>query len=230
MSMAVIAVACFLISRTRAVPQHETVVASKHETVSPKWRTDLRSVIGSAPLGVVYGRAREYKALPRTSLWFTDNKTIVATFVTRAGKPSLSSREGSDTTLSLRLRPVFLDATTGKVVANPDWPSDDRNASIIAVHEGRFVTQVRNELTLYASDLQPLKNFETTVKDGTRLGRTSSDYWEKYSVSSTGPQNGFVAMARNGHLASTPLMGRYPERRRGRRGRQDSHDHLHMVP
>lgn len=152
-SAVLFAVACSLISGSAAAP----VITPKHETVTPKWRTNLRSVIGSAPLGQVFGRTREYKALPRTSLWFTDNNTIVATLVTREGKPSLSSRDGSDTTLPLRLRPVFLDATTGKVMATPDWPSDSRNAGIIAVHDGRFVTEVGNELTLYASDLKPLK-------------------------------------------------------------------------
>jgi hypothetical protein len=145
-------VECSLSCGNAVAPHHETVIAPKHETVTPKWRTNLRSAIGSAPLGQVFGRTREYKALPRTSLWFTDDNTIVATLVTREKKPSLSSRDGSDTTLPLRLRRVFLDATTGKVTATPDWPSNSRNAGIIAVHDGRFVTEVGNELTLYASD------------------------------------------------------------------------------
>ncbi len=32
---------------------------------------------------MTFGHTGEYKDLPRTSLWFTDNDTIVATFVTR---------------------------------------------------------------------------------------------------------------------------------------------------
>jgi hypothetical protein len=117
-------------------------------------------VIESAHLGEVFGRGRESAALPRTSLWFTDNDTLVATFVSREGSGELSTRDGSNSNLPLRLRPVFLDAATGKVLATPDWPTESRDSSIIAVHNGQFVTQGGNELTLYTPDRKPLKNLK----------------------------------------------------------------------
>jgi hypothetical protein len=154
------AIACFLNSGSTSAVQHEAVFAPKHETVIPKWRTDLRSAIESVPLGEVFGRVREYKALPRTSLWFTNNNTIVTTLVTREDKPGLSSRDGSDSTLSLRLRPVLLSAATGKVIAIPDWPINSRDAGIVVAHDGRFIVQAGGELTLYAPDLRPLKTLK----------------------------------------------------------------------
>jgi len=151
------AIACCLAIESGVVAQHETMAASLHETVTPKWHTDLRSAIKSVPLGPFFAGAGEYKALPHLSLWFTDNDTIVATFVTQESTPSLSSRDLSSTNSSLRLRPVFLNAVTGKITATPEWSSGSRNASIIAAHDGRFVTQAGNELTLYMANLTPLK-------------------------------------------------------------------------
>jgi hypothetical protein len=103
---------------------------------------------------------REYKALPRTSLWFITNDTIVATLVTREDNLGLSSRDGSDSTLPLRLRPVLINAATGKVIAIPDWPINSRNAGIVVAHDGRFIVQAGSELTLYALDLRRLKKLE----------------------------------------------------------------------
>jgi hypothetical protein len=151
------AIACCLAIESGLVTQHETVVASLHESVVPQWHTDLRSAIKSAPLGPFFAGEGEYKALPHLSLWFTDNDTIVATFVTQESNPSLSSRASSNTNPSLRLLPVFLNAVTGKIIATPEWSSGSRNAGIIAAHDGRFVTQAGNELTLYMANLTPLK-------------------------------------------------------------------------
>ena len=90
--------------------------APQHKSVSPIWSSDLRAAVGSAPLGQVFGRKRERRGLPETSLRFLGDGTIVATFVTREViNPSLSSRESSDPNQPLRLRAVFLDADTGKV-------------------------------------------------------------------------------------------------------------------
>lgn len=140
----------------------------------PKWRISLKSAIGSPPLGKVFGRVQEYKALPRTSLWFTDNNTLVATFVIREGKGDLSSRDSVDTTLPLRLRLVFIDATSGQVLTTPDWPTDSRDAGVIAVRDGRFVTQRGSELTLYTPDLKPLKKLKLPrLTEGDWIAHTS---------------------------------------------------------
>lgn len=155
-SAALFAVACFLSSASGAAAQH-------NEPVTAKWRVDLRSAIGNAfPLGTVLGHGREYQHAPRTSLCFTDNNTIVATFVILEGEgnPKVSRRDASDESLPLRLRAVFLDAATGKVTANTDWPSQSRYAAIVATHDGKFVAQTGDELTLYSSGLGVLKKLK----------------------------------------------------------------------
>jgi len=130
--------------------------------VNPAWRTDLRSAIGTAPVGVVWGGVQEYKGRPKTSLWFADDNTIVATFVIRDGngKPQVSRRGGPDDTLALRLQAIFLDASSGKLTTTSAWPTESRRSSIIAVHDGELVMLGGSDLILYAPDLTVSKRLK----------------------------------------------------------------------
>jgi hypothetical protein len=137
-----------------------TVIAAaapQTQSITAKWSADLRPAVGSAPLGLVLGGGHESHNGPMTSLWFLDNNTIVATFVTREGKPSLSSRDNPDANLPLRLRAVFLDAGTGKITAAQAWPTESRFAAIVATADGKFVTETGTTLTLYSSDAKELR-------------------------------------------------------------------------
>jgi hypothetical protein len=166
-SVGLFAIAFFLAGEPVGVDRHHATNGEKHATVSPKWRTDLRPAIGGTPLGEVYGRGREYKALPHTSLSFIDNKTVVATFVIREEKTSLPSRNGSNDNLPGRLRPVFIDSDTGKVTSVPDWPTASVNAGIIAVNNGMVVVQAGNELSLFSSEMKLLRKLALpSLKEG----------------------------------------------------------------
>lgn len=125
-------------------------------TITASWSADLHPEIGTVPQGLVVGRGHETRLQPSTSLWFLDNDTIVATFVTRDERIALSSR-GSDTNLPLRLRAVFLDASSGKVMSTQTWPSDSKFAGIVAVNAGNFVTQRGDVLTLYSPDAKEVR-------------------------------------------------------------------------
>lgn len=187
------ATACFLTSGSARAPLRGTGSTPKHGTVDPTWRSDLTDVVGGVSLGKVFGRVREYQGLPQASLWFTNNDTLVATFVTREGQRNLSNRDALDATLPLRLRPVFLDANTGKVLATLDWPTDSRNAGIIAVHDGKFVTQRGNELTLYTPDLKASKQL--------RLPLLVESSWVAYPS----PSGKNVLLLPSGHRAGSWL-------------------------
>lgn len=135
-----------------------TFAASKPDSVSPTWSTDLRATVGSVPLGQVFGRKRERQGLPETSLWFLGDSTIVATFVTREGiNPSLSSRKSSDPNLPLRMRAIFLDADLGRVTSVQTWPTASTFAKIVAARDRDFVTQRGNTLALYSLDAKELR-------------------------------------------------------------------------
>jgi len=151
-SVALILWACFLSSST------ETTAKAVNGTVSTKWTADLRPAIGGAPLGQVFGRKRERQGRQQTSLWFLDNGTIVATFVTREEtNPSVSTRESSDPNQPLRLRAVFVEADTGKIKSTQAWPSQSRLARIVAANDGKFVTQSGTTLTLYSFEAKEVK-------------------------------------------------------------------------
>jgi hypothetical protein len=132
-------------------------VAPQGASMTAKWSADLRAAVGSAPLGLVVGRGRETHMRPQTSLWFLDSGKIVATFVTREGKPTLSGRANSDPNQPFRLRAIFLDAHTGKVTSIQAWPSDSRFAGVVSAIDGSFVTQRGAVLTLYAPDAKEVR-------------------------------------------------------------------------
>jgi hypothetical protein len=90
-------------------------------------------------------------------LWFVNNDIVVATFVTHEEKVALSNRDNSDTNLPLRLRAIFLDASTGKVMSTQAWPSESRFAGIVATNDGNFITQRGVVLTLYSPDAKEVR-------------------------------------------------------------------------
>jgi len=166
-SSAVSSFLCFLISLNLAI------AVPQRQAVAPAWRVDLRTAIDGVPLPFVYNGRYEIKGPLVTSLWFTDNNTIVATFVVRAspeGNPKLPSRNPAGADLPLRLRCIFLAAATGKINGTTEWPSEFRWSKIVAAHDGRFVVQKGNQLTLYASDF-------STLKDSRLPERKEIDYW-----------------------------------------------------
>jgi hypothetical protein len=148
-------------------------------SITSTWVTDLRAIVKNKPLPYVYAGTYEIKGALATSLWFTNDQTLIATFVTREGEdgnPKLSGRKGES--LPLRLQAVFLDSVSGKVTASRKWPSDSRNASVIATLHGKFVTQTGNELTLYNSNLEEIKSIN--------LPPSSSQFEWHATPSSTG--------------------------------------------
>lgn len=149
-------------------------------TITPTWILDLRPAVGSEPLGLVVGRGHETRLQPKTSLWFVDNNTVVATFVTHEEKVALSSRD-SDVNLPLRLRAIFLDASSGKVTSIQAWPSDSRFAGIVAVNDGSFITQRGNVLGLYSSDAKEVRRLT--------LPLVEQDHWGWYPHTSPTGKN-----------------------------------------
>ena len=92
MALLISSVVLFLWAHFLSSPSVQPVDASRG-AITADWSADLRAPVGSAPLGLVVGRGRETALQPRTSLWFVNSNTVVATFVTREEKPALSSHD-----------------------------------------------------------------------------------------------------------------------------------------
>jgi hypothetical protein len=163
MGLLISSVVLFLFLHFLNSPAASTADA-ENGTMAANWSTDLRPAVGSPPLGLVVGRGHETRLQPTTSLWFVDNNTVVATFVTREETAALSNH---DTNQPLRLRAIFLDVRTGKVASTQAWPSESRFAAIIAVHDGNFVTQRGDLLALYSPDAKEVRtlNLPSINKD-----------------------------------------------------------------
>lgn len=142
----------------------------KHGTVEPVWHLDIRPAIQGRPLGTIAASTRETEFAPIVSLWFLDDKTAVASFVLREVEKNLrlkGNREPEQNS-AFRLHAIFFDVASGQITTTRDWPTESRRASILAVLDGRFVTQRGPNLTLYSSDLTELKELSlpsTTAVD-----------------------------------------------------------------
>lgn len=163
--MALLVIAFSLISAPWTSSSPNSV--SLHEAANPEWRVDLRPAIGSPPVRSIAQRRSEFLAKPYASVWFINNNTIATTFVVRktGSEPQVSNRKGLDNNLPLQLRAIFLDAQTGKVKGNANWPTDSRRSLIIAVDEGKFVTLRGRNLTLYSPDAVALKDLTLPATD-----------------------------------------------------------------
>jgi hypothetical protein len=164
-------VALFLWAHFLSSPS-KPIVDTATSAIAAKWNADLRAAVGIA-LGAEVGHAHAPQR-SKISLWFLNNSSIVATFVTREGKPHLSVRDNSDENLPLQLRAVILDAGTGKITDIETWQTEFRFAGIVAVHDGKFVTQRGPTLALYSSDAKELKKLELPTIQGDRWGWNAS--------------------------------------------------------
>jgi hypothetical protein len=168
------AIVFFLSSGTAASAQRNSDVASKREVMTLKWRVDLHSAVGGTLVPYVFGGKYEIKGAPEQSLWFTNNNTVVVTFVVREGAPVLSKRNGTEVSSPLQLCATFLDAKNGNIMATPAWPTNSRLSRIVAAHDGNFVTQTGTQLTLYSSDLKEQKKLTMPSTGETRWSAHSS--------------------------------------------------------
>ena len=149
--MAVVFLPTCLLINGRAVEAPRTNVA-------PACRIDLKSVVKEAFLFEPWGSPEGRSGPPVRSIWFLDNQRLAVTVVTQAGgKPELATRGGPNASSPFRLNAVLIDATSGKILDTPGWPSNSRFAGIIAANGKGFVTQRGEELTLLSFDLAPIK-------------------------------------------------------------------------
>jgi hypothetical protein len=157
--MANCAIALFLASCFVGLSSPLAGAADRRQEIKPEWRMDLRPAIRNSPVPTIITR-QEAVGKPESSLWFTTDNTVVATFVVhrQEEKPEVAQRGSLDRALPLRLRVIVLNADTGKVDSTRDLPTDSRKARILAVHDGKVVILGANQLTLYSPDLLPAKS------------------------------------------------------------------------
>jgi hypothetical protein len=148
-SLAVLSLLSFLSSGF--IAQHRIAAGeSQPAPAAPEWRTDLGAAVGGRPLRYKYWAPGEVEGGAPTSLWFTTENTVVATFVIGTkGKGAVLSRPDEPSTEPFRLRAIFLNATTGKITAGAEWPSESRNSLAVAVRNGDLVIQAGRRISLY---------------------------------------------------------------------------------
>lgn len=122
--------------------------------LTPVWRVDLHS------LG--YGGYKMPHEFPSRSvlepLGFLSNKVLITSFLAREAVTELPRRGQAEANLPVKLHALFFGAATGDILPAKQWSVPDPNSvDIVPTREGRFILIMRNRLTLYSQDLQPLR-------------------------------------------------------------------------
>lgn len=145
---------------------HRTERKAAASTVSPDWTVDLRTVgfTGFAPKKETWGLH-----LDPNPLCFTDNNTLVATFITREDVTTLARRDNSGEGRPNRLHGIFLDAQTGKVQSRKEWSVPRPRGGIIPAGDGKFVVLTPAMVALYSPGFDLLKDFRLSPEQQSQL-------------------------------------------------------------
>jgi hypothetical protein len=127
---------------------------------------DLRSIgfTGFAPKKETWGLH-----LNPNPLCFSDDKTLVATFITREDVKTLGRRDDSSDARPNRLHGIFLDAQTGKVQSRKEWSVPRPRGGIIPASNGKFVVLTPAMVALYSPGFDLLKDFKLSSEQQSLL-------------------------------------------------------------
>jgi WD40 repeat protein len=93
-------------------------------------------------------------------IYFAAPDEIIVTFVTRVVPSSLPRRDQPDASSPLQLHALFIDARTGQVRTRREWPITSYWSRVVAATGGKFLVLTPDKLTLYAPDLETLKEID----------------------------------------------------------------------
>ncbi len=126
---------------------------------SPLWRLDVRA-LGYTPWHV---RENEIQAsFSIGQLNFLSQNRLVITFISRTAPGALLRRNRPDLS-NLQLNALFVNSQTGEIRTKLEWPITSERARVTAVPGGRFLLIRPDTLTLYSSEVQPLKEVALPV-------------------------------------------------------------------
>ncbi len=138
----------------------------KHVTASadrPLWRLDLQ------PLGFPADNSQFQlrRGLEKfNTIDFVSESVVAATFLTRELVPDLQRRDDPNRTRSYKLRAVFLEVATGKVLKTLEWPVDNPAAGIFPRFDGSFLFFSTDHVVLYSADWTKVKELSLPQLQG----------------------------------------------------------------
>lgn len=129
---------------------------------SPSWVTDLKTL--GYPIHPTEAFTKTF-GFPRTTLAFADPEHLVVTFISSDRAPS--EQEGRPDSFKLRLHAVVFDSRTGKVGTTRDWST---LGAMVTAHNGKVMIDGGDQLTLYTTTLESLKERDTAPNHGAKGG------------------------------------------------------------
>lgn len=145
--------------------------AGPRAVVTPAYRIDLRSVVKGPFMMAPWSGPEGRYGTPIRSLIFLNDYRLAVTVVTQTtGKPELAARGAPSASSAFRLNAVIIDASSGKILDTPGWPSNSRYAFIVTANDRGFLTERGEELMLFDPDLRPIKRVGLPRLPGDQYG------------------------------------------------------------
>jgi hypothetical protein len=146
--------------------------------IAPAFQIDLRSIVKGPLLFEPWGSPEGRLGTPIRSLCFLDNERLAVTVVTQsAGGAELATRGEPNARSAFRLNAVIIEASSGKVLSTPAWPSNSRFAGIVAVNGKGLVMETGEQLALFSPDLVPVKTVTLPPLPANQL----TGYWSPHT-------------------------------------------------
>ena len=101
---------------------------------------------------------------PHDPVCYLASGQVVVTFVGRVTTVGLPQRGQPDVSLPFRLHALFIDATSGKVRAEREWPTASARSCVLPSTEGKFVVFTPDKLMQYSPNLALVRELDLPLR------------------------------------------------------------------
>ena len=143
--------------------------AEIQSSAGPIWKLDVGALGFANPHRPESSRG----PFPHDPTGYLVGGQIVVTFVTRVAPEGVPRRDQPDESLPFRLHALFIDATTGKVRTDREWPTASARSCVLPSPGGKFLVFTPDKLLLYSPSLELLKELSLSLRS-----RATWETWE----------------------------------------------------
>jgi len=134
--------------------------AKIESTAGPVWQLDVRALGFANPHRPESSRG----PFPHDPVSYLAGGQIVVTFVTRVAPEGVPRRDQPDESLPFRLHALFIDAATGKVRTEREWPTASARSCVLPSPGGKFLVFTPDKLLLYSPSLELLQELSLPLR------------------------------------------------------------------
>lgn len=134
--------------------------AEVQSNTGPVWQLDVGALGFANPHRPESSRG----PFPDDPICYLAGGQIVVTFVTRVAPEGVPRRDQPDESLPFRLHALFIDAATGKVRTEREWPTASARSCVLPSPGGKFLVFTPDKLLLYSPSLELLQELNLPLR------------------------------------------------------------------